>query len=189
VCGWLAGLVRAGGISWHPKWQDVLGVAAGTQVLVCSLAAIAESGTRELSCDVNALPPGIAALPLEGGHQIHSLAFSPSGEFLATGSADGASPPSPPPFPAQPRMGHPILAPACWGAGTVSPPFISYPPPLHMPASRRRIRGLILADDHFSHWGGTCVWRNTAAAKLNDGVQHDYTALDSLVDQGSRGVP
>jgi hypothetical protein len=98
-------------------------------------------------------------------------------------------PPLPPPLPCPAQDGTPYFSTSLLGGGYSVTTVYILPPPLHMPASRRRIRGLILADDHFSHWGGTCVWRNTAAAKLNDGVQHDYTALDSLVDQGSRGVP
>jgi len=75
-------------------------VAAHSRVLVCSLDAIAESGSREVACasELKPLPPGIAVLALDNGHHSHSLAFSPSGEYLVSGSSQGQAS-SPPPHP------------------------------------------------------------------------------------------
>ena len=69
-------------MSWHPQRQDVLAVAAGASVLVCSLDAIAEAGTREVAYggDRETPPDGVRVLGVSDS--IHSLSFSPAGETL-----------------------------------------------------------------------------------------------------------
>ena len=76
-------------MSWHPQRQDLLAVAAGSHLLVCSLDMIAETGTREVeySEELDTPPHGIAVLYLS--EPIHSLSFSSSGEHLVSGSSQG----------------------------------------------------------------------------------------------------
>ena len=76
-------------LAWHPQWAELLAIAAGSQVLECSLPALMESEPAELVCVTSQPPPGTAAVPFGNTQPVTAIAFSLDGSRLAAGTDDG----------------------------------------------------------------------------------------------------
>ena len=76
-------------LAWHPQWAELLAIAAGSQVLECSLPAIMELEPAETVCVTSQPPPGTAAVPFGNTQPATAIAFSLDGTRLAAGRDDG----------------------------------------------------------------------------------------------------
>ena len=76
-------------LAWHPQWAELLAIAAGSQVLECSLPAAMEPEPAELVCVTSQPPPGTAAVPFGNNQPATAIAFSLDGTRLAAGRDDG----------------------------------------------------------------------------------------------------
>ncbi|KAK9810077.1 hypothetical protein WJX72_004410 [[Myrmecia] bisecta] len=84
-----AGPLGAVRLAWHPTSENLLGLAAGPVVLVCSISELAPGGAAELDVNVDSLPSGVVALPLLGDGGYTDVAFSANAKLLAAASSDG----------------------------------------------------------------------------------------------------